>query len=153
MRDVTQRGAKASGTAQVVVFDLAGAQYAMDVRAIEEVIELQEVTKLPDAEPWIEGTTLFRDQKVPVLNLRRRFGLNRADPTDDTRIVVVSGRDGLVGLVVDAVSEVMDVPGGHIEPLGGVVRSSVNRYVAGVVKLEGQLVCLVDVDQIVPAAA
>lgn len=153
MREVRQGSAKSSATGQVVIFDLAGAPYAIDIRAIEEVIELQEVTQILAVEPWVEGTTLFRDQVVPVLNLRSRLGLNKAEPTEDTRIVVVRGGDGLVGFLVDAVSEVVTVPRGQIEPLGDVVSSTEIGCVAGVVELDGHLVCLVDVEQIVPSVA
>lgn len=66
----------------------------MAVESIEEIIELQAITPVPEAEAWLEGTTLFRDRVVPVLNLARRFGLNGAGPTDDTRIIVVTGGMG-----------------------------------------------------------
>jgi purine-binding chemotaxis protein CheW len=140
-------------SSQVVLFDLAGTTYAMAVESIEEIIELQAITPVPGAEVWVEGTTLFRDRVVPVLNLARRFGLSGTGPTDDTRIVVVAGGEGFAGLVVDAVSEVVDVPGSRMEPVSSIVTNGANGYLSGIAKLDGQLVCVVDVERIVPTAA
>ncbi len=125
----------------------------MAVESIEEIIELQAITPVPGTDAWVEGTTLFRDRVVPVLNLGRRFGLSGTGPTDDTRIVVVAGGDGFAGLVVDAVSEVVDVPGSRIEPVSDVVSNAANRYLSGIAKLDGRLVCVVDAERIVPGAA
>lgn len=126
----------------------------MAVESIEEIIELQAITPVPGADAWVEGTTWFRDRVVPVLNLGRRFGLAGTGPTDDTRIVVVAGRDGFAGLVVDAVSEVVDIPGSRIEPVRSDIVSNVaNRYLSGIAKLDEQLVCVVDAERIVLSAA
>ncbi len=153
MSDVTRRSPSLSATEQVVLFDLAGARYAMDIRAIEEIIELQDITGIPEAEPWVEGTTLFRDMVVPVLDMRCRFGLEKAEPTDDSRIVVVTGGSSLGGFIVDAVLEVIDVPARNVEPLSDFVSSATNSYLAGVMKIEDRLVCLVDAGRLVPSAA
>jgi len=151
MSEVANRAAVSAGAGQVVLFNLSGATYAMKIQVIEEVIELQELVDVPEADAWVAGTTLFRDRVLPVLDLRRRFGLATAEPSDDTRILVVSGGSGLAGFIVDAVLEVVDVSGVRLDPLGGVLSTGANHYLAGVLKLGERLVCLVDVDRLLPA--
>ncbi len=153
MSDVARRSPGSSATDQVVLFDLSGTRYAMDIRAIEEIVEMQEITGIPEADPWVEGTTLFRDMVVPVLDLRTRFGLQKTEPTEDSRIVIATDGSSLLGFVVDAVSEVIDVPGRRAEPLSALVLNAANSFLAGVVRIEDRLVCLVDAGRLVPPAA
>jgi purine-binding chemotaxis protein CheW len=135
----------------VVIFQLANERYAIDIRAVQEIVRMQTITPVPEAANWVEGVTNLRGRVVPVLDLRRRCGVPSAEHTPDTRIMVVCVEDGLVGLIVDGVSEVFRIPGAQIEEPGKLVRMAGNGYLRGIAKLENGLVSLLALDGLIPA--
>ena len=101
---------------QVVVLELANEHYGVDIAAIEGIIKMRAITRMPHAPSYIEGITNLRGTVVPVIDLRRRFGLERQPVTEDTRIVVAYMEENKVGMIVDAVSQVIrvaDAPSSH----------------------------------------
>jgi purine-binding chemotaxis protein CheW len=129
---------------QFVVFDLAGEHYGVNIAAVEGIIKLQAITAVPHAPTFVEGVTNHRGKVLPVVDLRRRFGLPRVPPTKDTRIVVVEMGGATVGLVVDGVSEVLRVDPASIEPPSPMVASAETTFIRGIAKLGQQLVILLD---------
>jgi purine-binding chemotaxis protein CheW len=146
--------ADAGGTASeehVVIFRLADEFYALDIQAVQEIVRMQAITSIPGSDAWVEGITNLRGRVVPVIDLRKRCGVEAREYTSETRIVVVSSVTGMVGLIVDAVSEVMRIPGEQIEPPSAIVTVPENTYLRGIAKLEDQLVSLMDLDGVLPA--
>lgn len=137
----------------VVIFRLADEYYALDIQTVQEIVRLPAITSIPGADTWVEGVTNLRGRVVPVIDLRRRCGLVASDPTVDTRIVVVNGSAGMVGLIVDAVTEVTRIPGDQIEPPSVLVAGADNAYIRGVAKLETRLVSLMDLEGVLPSLA
>jgi purine-binding chemotaxis protein CheW len=88
---------------------------------------------------------------VPVIDLRRRCGTEASEYTPETRIVVVSSANGMVGLIVDAVSEVMRIPSEQVETPSTIVSGIENAYLRGIAKLEDRLVSLMELDGILPS--
>lgn len=140
---------QASADLQVVVFRLALGYYALDIQSVQEIVRMQEISTVPEADPCIEGVTNLRGRVVPVLDMRRRCAVPESAPTADTRIVVVASDRGVVGLLVDAVSEVLHIPAGQVEIPSEVVRGERNSYVTGVAKLKDRLICLLDLSSLV----
>ena len=140
-----------SGSAdhQVVVFRLASGHYALDIQSVQEIVRMQEISTVPGADPCIEGVTNLRGRVVPVLDLRRRCSVPETPPTADTRIVVVASDQGVVGLLVDAVSEVLRIPASQVDPPNDIVRGERNGYVTGVARLKDRLICLLDLSRLV----
>ncbi len=137
----------------VVIFKLADEYYALDIQAVQEIVRMQTITSIPGADFWVEGITNLRGRVVPVIDLRKRCGVPASEYTPETRIVVVSSSTGMVGLIVDAVSEVMRIPGDQVEPPSAIVAGPENGYLRGVAKLEDRLVSLVDLEGVLPASA
>jgi purine-binding chemotaxis protein CheW len=137
----------------VVIFRLADEYYALDIQTVQEIVRLPAITSIPGADTWVEGVTNLRGRVVPVIDLRRRCGVVASDPTVDTRIVVVNGSSGMVGLIVDAVTEVTRIPGDQIEPPGVLITGADNAYIRGVAKLETRLVSLMDLEGVLPSLA
>jgi purine-binding chemotaxis protein CheW len=137
----------------VVVFRLGQEFYALDIQCVQEIVRMQPITAIPGAEPWVEGVTNLRGRVVPVIDLRRRCNVAASEYTAETRIVVISHESGMVGLTVDAVSEVMRIPGEQIEPPGGIIGLSERGYLRGIAKLDDRLISLLDLAGILPAAA
>ncbi len=132
---------------QLVVFDLADEGYGVDIGSVREIIRMQEITRVPRAPDFVEGVINLRGRVIPVIDLRKRFGFNIADLTKDTRIVVVDigGRD--IGVVVDAVTEVLRLSADKVEPASSVITTSDSEYLLGIAKLEGRLIILLDLQQ------
>lgn len=137
----------------VVIFRLADEYYALDIQAVQEIVRMQTITSIPGSDLWVEGITNLRGRVVPVIDLRRRCGINASDYTAETRIVVVSSPNGMVGLIVDAVSEVMRIPSDQVEQPSTIVSGIENSYLRGIAKLEDRLVSLMDLEGILPSDA
>jgi len=142
---------------QLVVFGLADESYGVHVLAVEEIIRLQEITAIPHAPAFVEGVINLRGRVIPVLDLRKRFGLPPTEATKSTRIVVVEASGMTVGLVVDSVDEVRNLPTDTIEPPSPIVTTVDSDFLMGVGKLpagggQEQLVILLDLDRVTSVA-
>jgi purine-binding chemotaxis protein CheW len=133
---------------QLVVFELANESYGLDIGDVESIIKLQDITVVPNAPSFVEGVTNLRGTVLPVIDLRRRFGLPEAEPTKDTRIVVVDAGGTNVGMIVDAVTEVLRVAEASIEPPSPLVISVSSTFITGIAKVEEKLVILVDLGKV-----
>lgn len=132
---------------QLVSFHLGGEEYALDILRVQEIIRMQDLTRVPNSPAFVEGVINLRGRVIPVVGLRKRFGLTPIAAGKHTRIVVVEVHGTVVGLVVDSVSEVLRIAADTIEPpprLGKVDR----EFVSGVGKLENRLLLLLDVDHL-----
>ena len=133
---------------QLVVFQLGAELYGVEISRVHEIIRLQSVTRVPKAPSFVEGVITLRGKVIPVVDLRRRFGLPTADHTRASRIVVVELGDQVVGIVVDGVSEVLRVNTATVEPPSPVVAGIDSEYLHGIAKLTDRLVILLDLDRI-----
>ncbi len=133
---------------QLVVFQLAAELYGVEISRVHEIIRLQSVTRVPRAPAFVEGVINLRGKVIPVVDLRRRFGLPTAEHTRASRIVVVEIGDQVVGVVVDGVSEVLRVNGATVEPPSPVVAGIDSEYIHGIAKLPERLVILLDLDRV-----
>jgi purine-binding chemotaxis protein CheW len=129
---------------QLVVFDLANEQYGVDISAVESIIKLQPITVVPHAPSFVEGVTNLRGTVLPVIDLRKRFGLPVKEATKDTRIVVVEMSGEAVGMVVDAVLEVLRVPEEAIEPPSPLVTTADSAFIKSIAKVAERLIILLD---------
>jgi purine-binding chemotaxis protein CheW len=137
---------------QLVVFQLGAEFYGVEIARVHEIIRLQAVTRVPRAPAFVEGVINLRGKVIPVVDLRRRFGLPTADHTRASRIVVVEIGDQVVGVVVDGVSEVLRVNGATVEPPSPVVAGIDSEYIHGIAKLDDRLVILLDLDRVLALA-
>lgn len=138
-----------TGEKQLVVFQLAGELYGADIAVVREVTPMQRVTKVPRTPRYIEGVTNLRGRVIPVIDLRRRLSLPAGNVTKATRIAVAELDGGQVGMIVDAVSEVLRIPLGSVEQTSPVLNAGVDaQYIKGVVKLGNRLVILLDLAKV-----
>lgn len=141
---------------QLVVFTLAGEYYGVDIASVESIIKLQAITAVPRTSVFVEGLTNLRGTVLPVIDLRRRFGLPPREETRETRIVVVELNDLTVGMIVDAVTEVLRVPAGAVEPPSPIVTTVDSTFIRGIAKVDepglelaqGRLIILLDLSQV-----
>jgi purine-binding chemotaxis protein CheW len=134
---------------QLVVFELSGEHYGVDILRVDSIIRLQPVTQIPHAPGFVEGVTNLRGTVLPVVDLRRRFNLQAREAIKDARIVVAQMEGATVGMVVDAVTEVRKVPEEDIEPPSPFVTTVDSAFIAGIAKVEdGRLIILLDVERV-----
>ncbi len=133
---------------QLVLFDLASEHYAIDSMNVREIIRMQAITRIPGAPASVEGVINLRGKVTPVMDLRKRLGLEVGQESKETRIVVVEIEGQDVGLIVDGVSEVLRIPVSVIEPTSTIVSVEEADYILGVAKLETRLVILLDIGRL-----
>lgn len=133
---------------QVVVFRVDHEVYGIDIAAVHEIIVWQPVTRVPRAPGFVEGIINLRGSVIPVIDLRRRFGLPPGERGRHTRIVVVEIGRVMVGLVVDGVSEVLRIPAGAIEPPSEVIAGVDTEFIRGIARVDSRLVILLDPERI-----
>jgi purine-binding chemotaxis protein CheW len=139
-------------TQQYLTFMLGGEMFAIGILAIKEIIEYASLTEVPMMPPYVRGVINLRGAVVPVADLSVRFGRSAAAVTKRTCIVIVeivaNGERQDVGVVVDAVNEVLDMPGSEIEPppaFGAKIRTD---FIRGMGKVNGKFVILLDVNYV-----
>lgn len=146
---ITEAGPTPNGHVDhVVVFALATEYYAVDIFVVESILRMQPITEVPFTAPYVEGVTNLRGTVLPVLDLRKRFDLVVGDITGDTRIIVVELNDERVGLVVDRVTEVLQLPHEAIEPPSPMVMTVDSAFITGVAKVDERLVILIDLQTV-----
>ncbi len=133
---------------QLVVFSLYREEFGVEITKVREIIKPRNITKLPHVSEYIEGVTNLRGEVIPVICLRTRFGLERQENTQDTRIIIVEVNQHRVGFIVDAVNEVLRMPSSAIEPPPRSISGLSSDYLQGVGKIEGRLLLLLEVDKV-----
>lgn len=132
---------------QLVIFRLANEEYGLPITKVQEINRLVPITKLPQTPSFMEGIINLRGRIIPVIDLRKRFSLTVTEYNDDTRIIIVEVNGQTVGIIVDAVTEVVRLPATNIEPPPpSFVLDS--QYIDGVGKLEDRLLILLEIDRI-----
>jgi purine-binding chemotaxis protein CheW len=137
-----------TGTMQLVSFRLAQEEYGIEITRVREIILMGAITRVPQTPAYIKGLINLRSMVIPVIDLRIRFGLPEGEITEESRIMVVNLGGKTVGIVVDAVSEVLRVSTDQIAPPPPTVVGLDTEYLTGLVKLEKQLLILLDIDKI-----
>lgn len=143
----------ASTVRQLVAFDLAEEQYGVDVTSIHEIIAMQPITKVPRSPFFIEGIINLRGKVVPVLHMRRMFGFTEAEQTKDSRIIVVDTNGQSVGIIVDAVTEVLRIPVDSIESPSDMITTADSDYLVGIAKHEDRMIILLDLGKVLSEKA
>ncbi|MFZ5827195.1 MAG: chemotaxis protein CheW [Bacillota bacterium] len=133
---------------QVVVFQLGTELYGADISVVREVGPLQRVTRVPKTPAYIEGVTNLRGRVIPVIDLRRRLGLPSKAATKATRIAVAELEGGQIGMVVDAVQEVLRIPASAVEPPSPMFSKIDNENVMGIAKVDDRLIILLDLARV-----
>lgn len=133
---------------QLVIFHLAKEYYGVDIAAVESIIKMQPITGIPQARTFVEGVINLRGTVLPVIDLRKRFGMLQTDLTKDTRIVVVEMGSTTVGMIVDAVNEVLRVPTEDIEPPSPMVTTLDSAFITGIAKVSDRLIILLDLGKV-----
>jgi chemotaxis signal transduction protein len=138
-------------TDHYILFVVAGTTYALPTADIAHVEIVEQITRVPNAAPFVDGVVFSRGEVVPAVNLRARFGFDRIEADLRSRLLVIHSRGRAVGLVVDACREFLTIPADAIAPPGDGLGGSTVHYLTGIATVGGRLIAVVDVDELLNA--
>ncbi len=133
---------------QIVGFRIGDETYGVRISAVREIVRVPAITAVPNAPDYIEGVINLRGKIIPVMDLRKRFGINNVEPNKKNRILVVELENKVLGLIVNSASEVLKIPPSDIEMPNTMFQEGEVSYVTGVGKLHGRLVILLDIGKL-----
>lgn len=133
---------------QLVTFSIGEEEFGVNILKVQEINRTMEITKVPRSPAFVEGVINLRGKVIPIIDLRRRFGLVPKPEDKDTRIIVIEINNVIVGFVVDAVSEVLRIPSSTVEPPPPVVAGVESDYISGVGQLNDRLLIMLDLDKL-----
>jgi len=144
--------AMADKEGKYLTFTMAEEEYGIGILKIKEIIGMMSITTVPQTPEFVKGVINLRGKVIPVIDLRARFGMDTIDYTDRTCIIVVEIEGGsevvLIGIVVDAVSEVLNIKANEIEETPTFGTELDTDYILGMAKIEGGVKILLDIDRV-----
>ena len=133
---------------QIVGFRIGKETFGVAIGIVHEIVRVPEITAVPDAPDFVEGVINLRGKIISIVDLRKRFGETQIEPSRKNRILVAEIDHKMVGLIVDAASEVIRLPQAEIEAPPEVFAENELKYVTGLGKLNGRLIILVDLAKV-----
>jgi len=138
-----------------LTFNLGDEGYGLEILKVQEIIGMQEITKIPRTPDYVRGVINLRGKVIPVIDLRLKFGMPEQELTRKTCIIMVQVHrhemDLIIGLVVDEVSEVLNISGDQIEPAPSLGTQVETHFILGMAKTESAVKILLDIDKVLSA--
>ncbi len=131
-------------------FFLADEEYGIEILKVQEIVGMLEVTPVPGAPEFVLGVINLRGRVMPVIDLRRKFGMQPAERTAETCIIVVNIEEVVTGVVADRVSEVLDIAPEDVEDAHAFIAHTNTDYLMGIGKSEGRIKILLDIARVLP---
>ena len=141
-------GTTAAGPEQIVSFRLADEEYGLDIMKVQEIILIGQITNMPQTPDFVKGLINLRGQVIPIIDLRSRFGFPAGEKSESQRIIVVNVGTRTLGIVVDAVDQVLRVKAEDVEPPPTSIKGINHDFITGLVKQEDKLVILLDIEHL-----
>jgi purine-binding chemotaxis protein CheW len=133
---------------QLVSFTLGREEFAVEILRVQEINRMMEITRVPNSPDYVDGVVNLRGKVIPVVNLRKRLGMEPKANDSDVRIIVMEVRGKVIGFVVDSVSEVLRVPASIMDPPPAGAVGVEKGYIKAIGKLEDRLLSLLDLDEV-----
>ena len=131
-----------------ILFTVADTTYALPSEDVAHIEMLNDVTRVPNAAPFVDGVVFSRGQVVPAINLRARFGFDRQAYDLRTRLLVVRHQGRNVGLLVDACREFLTIPASAIKPPGEALSEVAAKYLVGIATLADRLTVILSLEEL-----
>jgi len=138
-------------TGKHLTFNLGDAEYAIEIKYVTEIIGIQKITGVPDMPEFVKGVINLRGKVIPVIDIRRRFGFEAREYDERTCINVVNINGVSVGLIVDSVKEVLDIPASQIDPAPNIKKGTESRFIQGLGKIGNSVKIILDINNILYA--
>ena len=143
----------AAGRGQIVTFRVGDAGFGVDIRSVREIRAWSPTTALPNAPAFVRGVVNLRGLIVPIFDLRARFGQGQTEPSPAHVVIVVGVGARTVGVLVDAVSDIVPVAEGDIKPIPAIDGATVNECLDGLVTIGEEMIAVVSVERVITSAA
>jgi purine-binding chemotaxis protein CheW len=138
---------------EFVAFRVGAQEFCIDIMGVREIRGWTEATPLPHAPPYVRGVINLRGAVLPIVDLAMRFGLGLTEPTPRSVIIVVQVHQQVVGLLVDAVSDILTVSDASMQPTPDIACDLAKTFVKGVYAVDGRMISIVALDSVLPIAA
>ncbi|SHJ68997.1 purine-binding chemotaxis protein CheW [Hathewaya proteolytica DSM 3090] len=129
---------------KVLIFMLKNEYYALDIMQIERILAYEETTKIPEMPSFVDGVKDYEGRILPIINLAKKFNIDSCDVTKESKVIVTRCDGKHMGIVVDEVSEVINVHEKDIEKNANVTNGISKKYVNGLIKLKGNIIISLD---------
>ena len=136
---------------QLVAFKLGREEYGISILQVQEIKRMTDITRVPHTPDYLKGVMNLRGSVLPVFDLKKRLDLPDNEYSDDARIVIVKVDEVTLGVIVDAVSEVLTIGQENIEPPQVVAGGVIANYLSGIGKINSRLLILLDINSIIGA--
>lgn len=133
---------------QYVVFKLGKEEYGIDIMNVREIVQYQESVKVPNSPDFIEGIINFRGKVIPIVCLKKRFGMKDRAIDANTRIIVINLNDKQIGFLVDEASQTVRLDDSNIDPTPDIIAGIERKYITGVGKPDNRLIILIDLEKV-----
>ncbi|MBT7592157.1 MAG: purine-binding chemotaxis protein CheW [Candidatus Scalindua sp.] len=131
-----------------LTFVLGTEEYGIEILKVREIIGLMDITSVPQTPDYMKGVFNLRGKVIPVIDLRLKFAMSERDYTQETCTIVVEVDNALIGIVVDSVSEVVDISGKDIEVTPDFGKTIDTDFIMGLGKTKGKIIILLDIEQV-----
>lgn len=136
-------------TKQFISVQIGGERYGIDIGYIDNIVRMQNITRVPHSQTYFKGVINLRGEVVPVLSLRLRMGLEDDVFTNTTRIIILRLTEGMVGVIVDRVNEVVNLSEEDIDRSADNTKRSKDTFINGIGKNSSQLISLLEISAII----
>ncbi len=133
---------------QYVIFRIEKENYGIPINYVETIERVSEITRIPNSPYYLTGVINLRGEVVPVIDLRQRFQLSKINVTDESRIIILSVDEMIVGILVDSSSEVLTIESESIDQTSNLVNTFEDDYINGIGKVNERMIIIVDIYKI-----
>ena len=138
----------ANSEMKILIFGLNGEHYATNIKEVERILGYQEPTVLPDAPTFVKGVINYEQSILPIISLSKKFNFGQDKESENRKIIVVKRKENKFGIIVENVYEVKDVNSDLMEIAPAITTTIDKKYIAGLIKLEDNIVILLDLEKI-----
>ena len=146
--EVGKVGSLAELAGKYLTFKLADEEYGLEILKVREIMGMMDITMVPQTPDYLKGVINLRGKVIPVIDLRLKFNMPECDYTKETCIIVVDVEEILMGIIVDTVSEVLDIGGAEIEPPPKFSSNIRTDYIMAIGKAKGSIKILLDISKV-----
>lgn len=133
---------------QYIVVKIGNEQYGIRIKYIDNIVRMQNITRVPKAQEYYKGVINLRGEIIPVMSLRIKLGLDSDVFTDKTRIIIIKVEGGNIGMIVDEVREVVTLEDESIEKMSYDAMDEKSNFISGIGKVNGGLISLLDIQSV-----
>lgn len=141
---------KVQGSGELIAFSIGEQEFCVDIMGVREIRGWTNTTPLPQSPNYVRGVINLRGAVLPVVDLGARLGMRPAEPTARSVIIVVRVHNQTMGLLVDAVEDILTVTEDMLQPTPDVSCEAVSKFVTGIIAYEGRMISLISLDNVLP---